>query len=262
MNRRPRRAHGRDPAAPAREECGGAGTIAGVCTVVVRWSAGRPVRILALRDELTTREFDDPGRWWPELPDVVGGRDRAAGGTWCATDVGTGVTALVLNRPQKRTAEPGAASRGVLPLLAVAHEADWLTGVRLDGMASFLLVLARPDGLTTWDFDGDTLTTTAHAEGTTMITSGGPEDRKADRYLPAFTAADVPDGWRALVQDTPPRDDPGALVVRHEEDGMVFATVCGQQLEARPGALRVEFSRRPWVPGSWAVTGLTTSRPR
>ncbi|WP_245817110.1 NRDE family protein [Geodermatophilus saharensis] len=233
-----------------------------MCTVVVRWSAGRPVRVLALRDELTTRGFDDPGRWWPELPDVVGGRDSAAGGTWCATDVGTGVSALVLNRPQKPTAEPGAASRGVLPLLGVTHGPDWLAQAQLEGMASFRLVLAAPDGLTTWDFDGESLTTTAHAEGTTMITSGGPEDRKADRHLPAFTAADAPDGWRALVQSAPPQDDPGALVVRHEEDGMVFATVCGQLLEARPGALRLEFSRRPWTAGSWQVTDLATTRGR
>ena len=47
-----------------------------MCTVVVRWSAGQPPQLLALRDELTTRDFDDPGRWWPEFPDLVGGRDR------------------------------------------------------------------------------------------------------------------------------------------------------------------------------------------
>ncbi|MGY1666624.1 NRDE family protein [Geodermatophilus sp. SYSU D00696] len=233
-----------------------------MCTVVVRWSAGHPVRILALRDELTTREFDDPGRWWPELPDVVGGRDRVAGGTWAATDVGTGVTALVLNRPQKRTADAGAASRGVLPLLGVAHGADWPARVRLDGMASFLLVLATPEGLTTWDFDGATLTTTAHGEGTTMITSGGPEDRKADRHLSAFAAAEVPEGWRALVRSAPPQDDPGALVVRHEEDGLVFATVFGELIEARPGALRLEHSRRPWTPEPWQALDLTAPRPR
>ena len=69
-----------------------------MCTVVVRWSPGQPTQILALRDELTSRDFDDPGRWWPETPDVVGGRDRAAGGTWCASRVSTGTTALVLNR--------------------------------------------------------------------------------------------------------------------------------------------------------------------
>jgi hypothetical protein len=224
--------------------------MAGVCTVVVRWARGAPVRILALRDELAGREFDDPGRWWPGHPALVGGRDRVAGGTWCATHVGTGVTALVLNRPQKPAAEPGAPSRGVLPLLAAEHGADWSTAVRVDGMAGFLLVLAGPDGLTTWDSDGERVLRTEHPEGTWMVTSGGPEDRKAEAFLPRFAAAAYPDGWRRLVESEPPRDDPGALVVRHEEDGRVFETVFGELIEARPGRLDLEHSRRPWL-GPW-----------
>ncbi len=224
--------------------------MAGVCTVVVRWAAGAPVQLLALRDEVVGREFDDPGRWWPGYPDLVGGRDRVAGGTWCATHVGTGVTALVLNRPQKRTAEPGAPSRGVLPLLAAGHGPDWPSAVDTSGMASFLLVLAAPDSLTTWDSDGERVVRTEHPEGTWMVTSGGPEDRKADTFLPRFTAAGSPDGWRRLVESEPPRDDPGALVVRHEEDGRVFATVFGELVEARPGRLALEYSRRPWT-GPW-----------
>jgi Transport and Golgi organisation 2 len=222
----------------------------GVCTVVVRWARDAPAQILALRDELATREFDDPGRWWPEHPAVVGGRDRVAGGTWCATHVGTGVTALVLNRPQKPAADPGAPSRGVLPLLAAEHGTDWPAAVRVEGMAGFLLVLAGPDRLTTWDFDGTDLVGTEHPEGTWLVTSGGPEDRKADRFLPLFAAAGHPEGWRELVRSEPPRDDPGALVVRHEQDGLVFATVFGELIDARPGRLRLEYSRRPWL-GGW-----------
>jgi hypothetical protein len=227
-----------------------------VCTVVVRWSAGRPAQILALRDELTTREFDDPGRWWPEHPDVVGGRDRAAGGTWCATGVPTGATALVLNRPEKRLGDPGAPSRGVLPLVAVAHGADWVQRVDLVGMASFALVLATPDRLTTWQFDGDRLTSAELPEGTHMVTSGGPENRKPDRWLPRFTAGDYPDAWRGLVESAPPADDPAALVVRHEHEGLVYATVFGQLIEASPGRLRCAYSRRPWEPGPWTPAVL------
>jgi hypothetical protein len=222
-----------------------------MCTVVVRWAEGSPTRILALRDELTGRDFDDPATWWPELPDVVGGRDRIAGGTWCATRVTTGVTALVLNRLQKRDADAGAPSRGVLPLLAAVHEEDWLGHVRLDGMASFLLVLATPDRLLTWEFDGSALTTTQHPEGTWMVTSGGPEDRKADRFLPVFTEAEYPDGWRRLVEKDPPQDDPGALVVRHEHEGLVYATVFGELIEAAPGRLHLEHSRRPGAGEPW-----------
>jgi transport and Golgi organization protein 2 len=222
-----------------------------VCTVVIRWSEGQPVRILALRDELATRPFDDPGRWWPEHPDVVAGRDRVAGGTWCATRVGTGATALVLNRPHKRVADPGASSRGVLPLLGVAHGTDWPAHVELAGMAGFLLVLATPEELLTWDFDGGQLQETWHPPGTVVFTSGGPEDRKAERYLAAFTAADHPEGWRGLVQGAPPADDPGALVVRHEEDDRVFATVFGELIEAQPGRLRLSSSREPWSGAPW-----------
>jgi hypothetical protein len=232
-----------------------------VCTVVVRRTEGRPAQILALRDESTAREFDDPGRWWAEYPDVVGGRDRVAGGTWCATAVSTGTTALVLNRPQKRLGDPGAPSRGVLPLLAAVHGPDWRSRVDLAGMASFALVLATPDRLTSWQFDGDALTSADHPEGTTMVTSGGPEDRKADRWLAGFAHRQFPAGWRELLESTPPEDDPAALVVRHEQDGLVYATVFGQLIEATPGRLRCEYSRRPWTTEPWTAVVLDGARP-
>ena len=209
------------------------------------------MQILAVRDESTAREFDDPGPWWPEFPDVVGGRDRTAGGTWCATNVATGTTALVVNRPAKRESDPGAPSRGVLPLLAARHGAGWLDAVDLHGMASFALLLVTPDRAVTWDFDGEDLAATEHPPGTHMLTSGGPEDRKADRYLADFAAAAFPGGWRRIVAQHPPRDDPGALVVRHEEDGRVWATVFAELIEASPGRLHLEHSRRPWTADPW-----------
>jgi hypothetical protein len=217
----------------------------------VRRAEGRPAQILALRDELTTREFDDPGTWWPEFPDVVGGRDRVAGGTWCATHVPTGATALVVNRPQKQVADPGAPSRGALPLLAVQHGAGWVDRVDLAGMASFALMRVSPESVTTWDFDGSRLVATEHAEGTHMLTSGGPENRKADHHLRSFAESGYPDDWRGIVQRRAPSDDPAALVVRHEHEGRVFATVFGELIEASRGSLRLEYSRAPWMPERW-----------
>jgi hypothetical protein len=231
-----------------------------VCTVVVRRPEGRATQLLAVRDELTTRDFDGPGRWWPQFPDVVGGRDRVAGGTWCATRLGTGATALVLNRPEKRLADPSAPSRGVLPLLGVVHGADWVSQVRIAGMASFTLVLVTPDRLTTWLFDGRRLTETEHPEGTHMVTSGGPEDRKADRWLRSFAEAGFPDGWRGLVSGRAPADDPSVLVVRHERDGLVYATVFCELIDARPGRLRLEYSRRPWTGLPWDAVSFEETR--
>ena len=224
-----------------------------MCTVVVRWSPEQPSTILALRDELTSRAFDEPGRWWPELPDVVGGRDSVAGGTWCASDVGTGVTALVLNRPQKRVADPGAPSRGVLPLLAVEHGRDWPADIELTGMASFALVLVTPTVLRTWVFDGAELSVSDAEPGTHMVTSGGVEDGKADRFLPDFAAADS-DHWRSIIVRDAPSPDLTELVVRRERDELVYATVFGQLIESAPGHLRLDYSRTPWIYDAWVNT--------
>ncbi|MDQ1747095.1 MAG: hypothetical protein QOD07_1358 [Frankiaceae bacterium] len=223
-----------------------------MCTVVVRWQAGQPAQILALRDESTARAFDDPGRWWPEFPDLVGGRDRGAGGTWCANNVATGVTAMVLNRAPKRVADAGAPSRGVLPLLAARHEDGWTAHLDVTGMASFALVLATPMRLTTWEYDGARLTSTELSAGTHMVTSGGAEDGKTERYLDRFAAAEFPGGWRAMVEAETPRDDPAGLVIRHEAESFVYATVFGQLIDAEPGRLRVDYSRTPWLGGSWS----------
>jgi uncharacterized protein with NRDE domain len=218
-----------------------------VCTVVVRWSPGAAVEVLALRDELVGRDFDDPGAWWPDQPTVVGGRDRVAGGSWCVTDTATGVTALVLNRPQKRDGSP---SRGALPLLAVAHGTAWPDHLDVTGMASFAVVLAAPDALTLWVFDGEQLTSEALPEGTHMVTSGGAEDGKADRYLADFAAAPA-DTWPSLVAAHEPRDDVAALVVHHPFEGGVYATVFGQVIAAQPGRVDLQWSRTPWRLDSW-----------
>jgi hypothetical protein len=227
-----------------------------VCTVVVRWSGSAPVELLALRDELVGRDFDDPAEHWPDLPGVVGGRDRVAGGTWCATHVPTGTTALVLNRPERREAAAGAPSRGVLPLLAAVHGDGWVDRVALDGMASFALVLAAPDRLRLWVFDGERLVVDDLAAGTHVVTSGRAEEGKAERYLDAFRAAPFPDGWRAQVTAAPPRPDATALVVRVEEGDRAFATVFGQLMVVGPRRLELQHSRTPWVDGSWQAVLL------
>ncbi|MDP9183005.1 MAG: NRDE family protein [Actinomycetota bacterium] len=222
-----------------------------MCTVVVRWSAGQPVQVLALRDELVGRDFDDPDEWWPSQPGVVGGRDRTAGGSWCVTDVRTGTTSLVLNRPDRPVADAGAPSRGVLPLLAVEHGPGWPSAVELAGMASFNLVLIRPDAVTCWSYDGQQLLREELSAGTHMVTSGGAEDGKAARYLSGFASAGYPDAWAGLLRATEPAPDPAALVVRVERDDRVYATVFGQLFESAPGSLSLAWSREPWGESEW-----------
>lgn len=224
-----------------------------MCTVVTRWDAGAPVRILAIRDELVSRDFDEPGEWWPDHPGVIGGRDRLAGGTWCASDSSTGVTALVLNRTERHTGTP---SRGVLPLAALAHGSSWPEQVDHRGMASFTLVLAGPDGVLAWTWDARELRRHDLDVGTHVFTSRGIDtgDAKTERYTPRFAA----EPWLDVVTEQPPVDDRDGLVVRHEFETDTYATVFGQLITASPGHLEIEYSRTPWRRGTWTTAVFQT----
>jgi hypothetical protein len=229
-----------------------------VCTVVVRWEPGEPVRMLALRDELVGRAFDDPGAWWPSHPQLIGGRDRLAGGTWCVSDITAGSTCVVLNRPQRRLAAPGAPSRGVLPLAVAERGESWSEGMPLDGMASFALAWVTPERLSVWEYDGQRLARHDLSPGTHMLTSGGAEDGRERRHLDRFVDADFPAGWLAIATEQPPSADLSALVVRVEHEDAVYATVFGQLIESSPGRLELSWSREPgggaaWTSGSWTA---------
>ena len=232
-----------------------------MCTVVVGSPVeGGPVLLLALRDELVGREFDDPGTWWPDAPHVVGGHDRRAGGSCCVTDVPSGATALVLNRPQRPAAAPGAPSRGVLPLRAVAHREHWPEQVDLTGMASFALLLATTQRRTVWEFDGERLTAEVLPDGTHMLTSGAAEQGRAARHLPAFAAQASSSAWRDVVRRSAVEDDPASLLVRHVTPDAVFATVFAQVLEVTPGQAALSWSRTPTVADSWQERRWTSDR--
>jgi uncharacterized protein with NRDE domain len=217
-----------------------------VCTVVTRWDAAGPLRILAIRDEFVSRAFDPPGEWWPAQPGVVGGRDRLAGGSWCVSDVSTGVTALVLNRSERREGTP---SRGILPLSAVAAGPSWPEQVEYEEMASFNLVLAGPSGVIVWTWDAMNLGRVELAPGTHMITSRGvdTDDPKTQTFAPRFAT----DPWLDVVTSTTPSDDPAALTVRHRIEANVYATVFGQLITSEPDDLRISYSSTPWQVATW-----------
>jgi Transport and Golgi organisation 2 len=204
------------------------------------------LRILAIRDELVTRPFDPPASWWPEHPTVIGGRDRLAGGSWCVSDVVTGRSALVLNGRQRRD---GAPSRGTLPLAAVGAGESWTQHVDYPLMASFLLVLATPSGMTVWDWDQAALSRVELGPGTHMITTDGldPSNPRTSRFAPLFASRP----WYEVVTSATPSADMSALVVRREVEGNVYGTVFGQLITASAGELRISWSATPWTDGSW-----------
>jgi hypothetical protein len=246
-----------------------------VCTLVCRWRPEEPapLQLLALRDEYAHRDFDLPDAWWPELPNVIGGRDRRGGGTWCATDVASGVTAVVLNGGDERKAEPGAASRGALPLQALAHGRNWPAHLDIGPMASFNLVLATAEALTWWSYHGEGLQVAELTPGVHLFTPRGLAESIADERL-TNGQAQVPTGqwdatlggagttealwaqWLPVITDAEPSEDPLAMLVEHTVDEKVFQTVFGQFILAEPGRLRLDYTvvpakRNPWTVAHW-----------
>lgn len=71
-----------------------------------------PLILAANRDEFHARPTKE-AHWWPDRPDVVGGRDLQAGGTWLALHR-RGRFATVTNFRDARAPEPGHRSRGHL----------------------------------------------------------------------------------------------------------------------------------------------------
>jgi transport and Golgi organization protein 2 len=241
-----------------------------VCTVVCRWRPEESfaVQLLALRDELRSRSFDPPGEWWDDQPGVVGGRDRSAGGSWCVSDVSSGVTAVVLNRGERRVAEPGAPSRGVLPLLGVRHRQRWPEHLDVTGMASFIVVVMEPDALTWSSFDGQELRQEELEVGTYMFTPNGMEISAVSRRFAAGRAHNLDDPavpvnevwpeWLAVLDEVAAGDDPSGLIVRKQVGDQSYETVFGQFIAARPGALRLDYlnnpadgTNRPWTSRWW-----------
>jgi len=243
-----------------------------MCTVVCRWdpAAVYPVKMLALRDELRSRAFDEPGTWWPDQPGVIGGRDRTAGGSWCVSDVASGVTSVVLNWPDQSVAQPGAPSRGVLPLRGVRDGDGWADGLELSGMAGFHLVLATAQALTWWSFDGTELIRHDLAPGTHMFTPRGEATSLDPRLTSDGGAGGTPLGeddsalldeawtpWLAVIADSTPSLDAGSMLVRqpHPDPDVsdVFETVFGQFIAARPGRLRLDFVSYPLDSSDWTT---------
>jgi hypothetical protein len=187
-----------------------------VCTVVVSVRPGHawPIVLVANRDERLERPWDPPAAWWPEQPDVIGGRDRLAGGTWMAVNR-FGVMAAALNRPGMLGPEPGKRSRGELPLMALHHPtaaaaADAIEALDAGLWRGFNLVIAdqraaifvrglgrgRPES---WPLPS----------GVSMVTSHDPNDTaspRVARHLPRLRAAAAPEpgnwaAWQTILAD-------------------------------------------------------------
>jgi uncharacterized protein with NRDE domain len=194
-----------------------------MCTLVLLRRPGHdwPLIVAANRDEMNTRPWKAPGRWWDDRPEVVAGLDELAGGTWLGVN-DTGVMAAILNRIGTLGPAPGKRTRGELVLEALDH-ADAVDAARalaeLDGGAyrSFNMVVADNRDAFWVRADGRRVTVQPIAPGLHMLSALDLDDRASPRiaaYLDRFAAAKVPlpdplsptggdwSDWVALMADT------------------------------------------------------------
>ena len=111
--------------------------------IAVRQQDKLPLIVAGNRDEFHTRPTQ-AARWWPDNPNVLGGRDLQAGGTWLALHR-NGRFAAVTNFRDARREKAGLRSRGGLVtgfLDADTGVVDYLESIDRDAYAGFNLVVS------------------------------------------------------------------------------------------------------------------------
>jgi uncharacterized protein with NRDE domain len=101
-----------------------------------------PLILAANRDEFHARPTQD-AHWWPDKPDILGGRDLQAGGTWLAMRR-NGRFATVTNFRDAKPTSPEYRSRGELVTGFVEGEHDpgeYLETIGEDAYAGFSLIV-------------------------------------------------------------------------------------------------------------------------
>jgi hypothetical protein len=221
-----------------------------MCTVVVliRPTHQWPLLLAANRDEMQDRAWDPPAAWWPDQPDVVGGRDRSGGGTWLGLNA-AGVVAAVLNRPGSLGPTPGKRSRGELPLLALRHAtaaeaAAAITTLDAGAYRNFNMVVAdRAGALFLRGLGAGHPRSLVLDPGLHMVTARDPDDTgspRVARHLPRLRAAMPPeppenwDAWQAILADRSGPIESQINVSLRGGFGTVCATFIGLPAQGTP----------------------------
>jgi uncharacterized protein with NRDE domain len=208
-----------------------------MCTLVIlrrpdhRW----PLLIGANRDEMIGRPWKPPGRHWPDRPEVVGGLDLLAWGSWLGIN-DWGVAAAVLNRHGSLGPAPGRRSRGELVLEALDHAdavaaAEALAHLAPQAYRTFNLIVADQRDAFWLRHAGRTrIEVQPLKDGLSMIAAGDINDlatRRLELALPAFREWPAPDpdrddwsAWEALLGSTrAPPGEPATAAMRFRDNG-------------------------------------------
>ncbi|HWL71075.1 MAG TPA: NRDE family protein [Geminicoccus sp.] len=207
-----------------------------MCTLVIcrRPDHAWPLLVAANRDEMIGRPSAAPGRHWPDQPEILGGLDQLAGGSWLALS-DTGVLAAMLNRKGTLGPLPGKRSRGELVLDAVQHlsakdSASALAELDERAFRPFNLIVADTrEAFWIRHAGNGPIRVAPVPDGVSMIDSGelnDPASPRIARFRGPFSA-DLPDpasgdwsGWRLLLATPAPAGrDPGEGLLIRRPDG-------------------------------------------
>jgi Transport and Golgi organisation 2 len=142
-----------------------------MCTAVLSIEAGLPVLLAGVRDELTDRPWTPPGAHWARDPDLVGGQDLQAGGTWLAVAPERKRVSCVLNGIGMPAPASTRRSRGELPLLAAGGQRP--VGEEVADFDPFRLLIAEPAHTVLLSWDGVGLTEEDLPDGLHFIVNSG-----------------------------------------------------------------------------------------
>lgn len=171
-----------------------------MCTLAIYFQLFRdyPIVIAANRDEYLARPATSP-EILAEKPQVIGGKDLKAGGTWLGINQ-YGVVAGLLNRHNQGATDPGRRSRGLLCLEALRYRTagkalDFVR--RQDGGAYNpfnVLIVSRGEALVAYNQSG--LIETARLEpGLHLLTNLDVDDFECPKISRAY------DRFAALARD-------------------------------------------------------------
>ena len=256
-----------------------------MCTAILSLEPGAPILLAGFRDELTDRAWQPPQRHWPGYPELIGGRDLLAGGTWLAVAPAARRAACVLNGRGTMAPARSRRSRGVLPLQAAAEGKLAHDGV--EDFDPFHLLVAEPGRAALASWDGHDLTERELPAGLHMIVNSGldrdllaagtagadaaaspgreHELARIAHFLPRLRGAPRPAprpgdpvvrawaDWLPLLDgDGIAPGDPRALIVRRDlDDGRVWGTTSTSLVALWPDAVRYDFTGTPGDASAW-----------
>ncbi len=244
-----------------------------MCTVLLRFApdAPWPVLLAAVRDEFADRPWDPPAAHWGEgCAHLLGGRDRAAGGTWLAVDPSPTrpAVAAVLNGRRLPPLADGTArpTRGTLALETLTSAAS-LSSDALADYDGFHLVRATLTEVEVWSWDTEALSHRVLDPGDHLAVNLGvdtAEDPLVPHFRPLLAATPSPPlrpgaftheawgEWTVLLQgDGLDPTDPRALLVHREIEGRTYRSTSASLVALSSDAVRYDFTAQPTDPGAW-----------